>query len=203
MSITVGDILKVVCTMAYTDGNIIQNVFNAVVTGSGGPFDEDDVVDDLVDWLDDMYSNLSVHIAAAIDPTAGHVYVYDSVDDDWDEIGAKLPTFTTTNVAELLPRGVALLVNARTTDPDVNGKKYLGGLVETGWDSTFWDSGVITSVIAFTVDWYTAFVGSASGATFTPAIWSPTRTAAYPLSGTFIIPTMASYQRRRKPGVGS
>ena len=43
MSLTVGDVLKIVATIAWTDGDLAQNVFNAVLTGSGGPFDEDDI----------------------------------------------------------------------------------------------------------------------------------------------------------------
>lgn len=202
MSITVGDILRVVCTMVGSDSNIMQNVFNAVVTGSGGPFDDADVVSDLNDWLDDMYGNISVYLPAALDPSESIMYLYDSVDDDWDEIGSDVPTFTSTGALAQLPRGVATLINAKTSDPDVNGKKYIPGPTEGEWDGSTWGSPYLTALAAFALDWYTAFVGSASGATFTPSIWSPTRTNAYVLSGTFVIPTIPAYQRRRKPGVG-
>ena len=203
MTIAVGNILRVVCTIAALDGNVIQNVFNAIVTGSGGPFQESDIADDLNDWMDNVFGNMSAHIAADFDPSESTSYVYDPTDNDWDEIGSASPTFTTTNVNNALPRGVAMLINAKTSDPDVNGKKYVGGLTEGGWDGLDWNAGLVTAMGLFGFDWFTPFVGSASGATMTPAIWSPTRTAAYVLSGTFVIPTMASYQRRRKPGVGS
>ena len=58
MSISVGDVLKVVAIAAWLDGSITENVFATVVAGSGGPFDDADIVDDMVDWVDDMFANL-------------------------------------------------------------------------------------------------------------------------------------------------
>lgn len=202
MTVTVGTVLKVVCTLVHLDTGVIQNVFNAVVGGSGGPFDDADITEDLNTWVEDIYSEILDMVSEDITASETTSYEYDTGDDDWDELGSEVPSLIFTRTEDLLPRGVALLINAKTTDPDVNGKKYFGGLTEVYWDGTAWNVALFTQMADLSLIWGTEFVGAASGATITPAIWSPTRLAAYPLTGTFVMPVVAAYQRRRKPGVG-
>lgn len=202
MSLPVGTILRLVCTLVHADTGVLQNIFNAVITGSGGPFDEDDITTDLGTWLDDMYTWIEPYISDEFAPAEGGAYEYDSIDDDWDEIGQALPTFTPGATASVLPRGTCCLVNARTSDPDVNGKKYLGVFTSGHFINGVWASTMLAQVANFADEWATPFVGAVSGATITPGIWSPTRTNLYVLSGTMILDAIAAYQRRRKPGVG-
>lgn len=202
MSITVGTVLKIVAVMSWLDGDIMQNVFNAVISGSGGPFDEADIVDDAVAWMDDLYANMTTGVSDEVDGSEIRVYEYDAVDDDWDEIGSDAWTWDPNQSGEQQPRGVSLLINIRTIDADVSGKKYLGGITEPSALDGLWVSSIITAAAAFAVDWATAFTGATSGASWVPSIWSPTNTNAYPMVGTAIIPTIPAYQRRRKQGVG-
>lgn len=202
MSLTIGDILKVVAVLQWTDGDIAQNVFTSVITGSGGPFDESDVVDDMLDWVEAMYLNIVDRVSDELDGSEVRVYVYDSVDEDYDEVGSAVWTFNPTDVNSQSPRGVAGLLNCKTSDPDVNGKKYLPGSTEAGVDEGLWSTAELVDYAAFAVDWVTGFVGATSGASFFPGVWSPTNLAYYSMSGTVIIPTIPAYQRRRKQGVG-
>jgi hypothetical protein len=202
MSITAGTILKVVCTLVHTDTSVLQNVFNVVADGDNGPWDAVDIVDDMVDWVEDMYTNILAYISDEIDASEVTVYEYDSVDDDWDEVGSAVPTLTFTASGGIMPRGTGLLINAKTVDPDVNGKKYLGVFTDGHWVDGAWAAGLLTNAAAFAVDWYTTFVGAAGSNQYDPVIWSPTHTVAKLMSGTIIIPTSPAYQRRRKPGVG-
>jgi hypothetical protein len=202
MTVTVGDILKIVAVMSWDDGNIFQNVFSVLIEGGTGPFDNIDVVDDMEDWLDDMYDNFGSRIVADLAGSELRVYVYDSGDEDFDEIGSGVWDQEFTNVGVETARGVALLINAKTTDADVSGKKYIGGLVQTTVQEGIWEATSLAAAVLFGVDWTTAFVGALSAAEFTPGVWSPTRLAFLPFSGTEIIPTIPAYQRRRKQGVG-
>lgn len=202
MSVGVGDILKVVAILSWLDSDVVQNVFNAVIGGSGGPFDEDDIVDDALDWVETMYANIVANGSDEIDGSEIRVYIYDPIDDDWDEIGSEAWVFNPSDTAEQLPRGVAALINAKTTNPDVNGKKYLGGLTEGSSVDGQWGAGPIAAFANFAADWLAPFVGAVSTADWIPGIWSPTRTNFFPSSLTAIIPTVAAYQRRRKRGVG-
>lgn len=202
MSITAGTILRVVVTSLWLDGNVVQNVFNAVVTGGGSPWEADDIVEDAVSWAQDLFFNLTNQISDQMDGSQVQVYEYDSVDDDWDEVGSQAFTWNPSHTADEQPRGVAALINLKTTDPDVSGKKYIGGFTEGGCDAGLWLSAVITALASFAVDWYAGFVGTDSGADWAPGIWSPTDTVFKQAIPAVIIPTIPAYQRRRKRGVG-
>jgi len=180
----------------------MQNVFNAVVTGGGGPWDEEDIVDDAVDWCDTMFANLTANMVNVVDGSQVQVYEYDAVDDDWDEVGSDLWTFNPTGTSDQLARGVAALINAKSLDPDISGKKYLGGLNEAMLTNGLWESAAVTAFANFAADWITSFTGSTSGADWAPGIWSVAETVFKLMSGTYIIPTIPAYQRRRKRGVG-
>lgn len=202
MSLPVGTIIRVVQNLLWDDGNIMQNVFNCVIGGSGGPFDEQDVADDMAEWMDAIYTNLSANMAA--DVSAGEVkcYEYDSVDDDWDEFGTGVATFAPTSAADFLPQGIAALVKVTTTDPDIQGRKYFGGFGENVITDGQWIPTLVTLLAAAAVDWQTIFVGTTTGATMIPGVWSTVKGALQPMAAAFVVNTIANYQRRRRPGVG-
>lgn len=202
MTIDVGDVLRVVAVISWLDGDIMQNVFNTAILSGSGPFDPVDVVDDMVDWMDGLYAELASDVTGQVDGSEIRVYIYDDVDDDWDEVGIAAFTWNPSSAVESLPRGVALLLNAKTTDPDVSGKKYFGGLTEASVTDGILTAAVVTAGAAVAVEWFGDFVGSATGATFDPGVWSVKDLAFYPMSGTVIIPSIPAYQRRRKNGIG-
>lgn len=202
MSLQIGDILKVVATIAWLDGNLAQNVFGAVLTGTGGPYTDGDILTDALVWVAAMYGNMTTSMSDECDGSQVQVYVYDPIDDDWDEVGTNTWTFNPTDTGHQLPRGVAALINAGTTDPDVQGKKYLPALGEDSLDNGLWGASVLAVIADFSDDWLSPFTGGTSGATWTPGIWSPTHTNFYASDGTAIIPSIPAYQRRRKRGVG-
>lgn len=202
MTITAGDILRVVAIYAWTDGNIMQNVFNAVVTGGGSPWDDVDIVGDALDWLDTMYATISVDISDAVDGAEVRVYKYDAIDDDWDEVGSDDWTWNPSNGSDRTPTGVAALINCKTTDPDVNGKKYIGGYTEGSPVNGIWDTTTLTRLALWGAEWVQGFTGAVSGASWAPGVWSPTSTLFVAMSGAVLIPTIPAYQRRRKVGVG-
>jgi hypothetical protein len=203
MSVTVNDILKIVVTCVWTDGNIMQNVFNALIDGGGGPFDDEDIVDDCVDYADNLYANFTTDVSALLDGSQVQVYKYDSGDDDWDEVGTGIFTWNPTAAPDQLPRGVAGLVQARTSNPDVQGKKYIGGFTEAAVTDGLFTSNSMTNMIAFAADWVTDFIGSASSAEFNPGVWSPTDLILYLMSESYGANLIPAYQRRRKRGVGA
>ena len=202
MTIPVGTILKVVAVMSWLDGDIMQNVFNATIGGSSGPYDEADIVADALAWLDVMYGNLTTTVSDECDGAEVRVYEYDPPEDDWDEIGSDAWTWNPTGTGEQLPRGVALLINARTLDADVSGKKYIGGLTEPSALDGIWWSTMLASAADYADDWIAPFTGATSTAPWVPVVWSPTKTQPWVFNGAVIIPTIPAYQRRRKQGVG-
>lgn len=202
MSVIDGDVLRVVASLLWTDGNINQNVFNCRMSGAGSPWDDDDIIDDAEEWLDNMYANLVTHMSNEIDGNEVIIYKRDVAHDDWDEVGSQSWVFNPVNSAEELPRGVAGLVRLWTYDADVQGKKYIGALTEDGLTDGLWVGGLITNLLAFAADWYLPFVGIASGGTFTPGVWSVVDTVFRQALDHFATSTIPAYQRRRKRTVG-
>ncbi len=180
----------------------IQNVFNAMLSGGGAPWDDQDVLDDAEAWLDNMYANLTPELTTAMDGNTLHVYKYDAVGQDWDEVGFQSWTWDPARVADELPRGVAGLINLATVDPDVQGKKYLGGLTEDSIVDGMLVGSMLTAILAFGADWLTPFIGGTSGAGWQPGVWSVAQTAFKAAVDTITVSAICAYQRRRKRGIG-
>lgn len=202
MAVAENDILRIVASLLWTDGNVNQNVFNAKVSGGSPPYADTDIADDAEDWLDDMYANLTTVVSDEIDGNEVLVYKYDPVNQDWDEVQSQSWTWDPTSTFDQLPRGVAGLVRLWTTDPDVQGKKYLPGMVEGALADGLWNATEVVIFLAFAADWYLPFVGAASGATFTPGIWSVAQTAFLAAVDHVASSAIPAYQRRRKRTVG-
>jgi len=202
MTVAVGDILKTVCSFVWLDGEINQNVYATEVTSGSGPFDDQDVADDLEDWMDDMYANLVSRMSDEIDGSQIQVYKWDTVGLDWDEVATEAWTFNPTDTQSQLPRGVAGLITSQTVDPDVQGKKYIPGLTFNDILDGLMSAGYITAALGYGADWILPFVGSATGATFTPGIWSVVNEAFYENVDSMAVSGIPSYQRRRKNNVG-
>lgn len=202
MAITDGTVLKIVCSMVWDDGEVNQNVFNAVITGGGGPWDAEDVVDDALDWVETMYATLVGQLSENLTGSHITVYEWDPVDDDWDEVGTSAWTFEPTQVVDYMPRGVAALINAKTVDPDVSGKKYIPGTIEGKALDGLWEAAFITALGLFAAEWGAPFAGAITSATWGPVIWSVVGEVAKLMSEEYIIPTIPAYQRRRKNNVG-
>lgn len=202
MSIDTGTVLRIVAIMAFTDGEIAMNVFNAVIAGGGGPWDEADVVTEAKAWLNTMYGNLTASIADTLDGSELKVYEFDPGDVDWDEIGSDSWTWDPSSTGDPYARGVSHLINVRTTNPDVNGKKYIPGLQEGAiTDGTFLP-GVLGFLADFADDMTAPFTGGTTGATWTPGVWSQKGGTFYACNGNYTVPTEPAYQRRRRRGVG-
>lgn len=202
MALSADDRLKVVAQLLFPDAVVMQNVFSVIFEGNGTSFDEGDAIDDIVDWLEAMYLTTVAHIDDEVIADEVFVYVWDAVGLDFDEIGSATWSVTNTATVGMAPHGVAAVVLGRTSDPDVNGKKYIGGLQETSIDDSTLGAVLQTALVAFVADWITPFVGAATESTFTPSIWSPKNSDAYVLTSG-VVNAIAGYQRRRKPGVGA
>lgn len=203
MTVAVDSILRIVASSLWDpDGEVAQNVFNAKVTGGGAPWDDQDIVDDAEDWLDNMYLNLVADQTWHLLGNEVLVYKYDAVGEDWDEVSSNTWSYTPTNTEDYTARGVAALVRLWTTDPDVQGKKYIPGMCEDNIADGLFDVAQLTTLLAFAADWYLPFVGAASGATFTPGIWSVVNTLFVAGVDHIAANAIPAYQRRRKQNVG-
>lgn len=202
MSVAENDILRIVASMLWTDGNVNQNVFNCKVAGGTPPYDDSDIADDAEDWLDNMYANLTAFCSDEIDGNEVLVYKYDADGDDWDEVMSQSWVWNPVVTLDQIPRGVAALTRLWTVDPDIQGKKYLPGLTEGSFTDGLINAAELVAILAFAADWYLPFVGAASGATFTPGIWSVVGKILSAGVDHVAASAIPAYQRRRKRTVG-
>lgn len=202
MAVPDGAVLRLVTAFLMPDAVIAQMVFNAVFADTGVSDDELDVVDDLVDWAEAMLTHLITRLVPEISTTDIKVYIYDALDDDWDEVGSDTWSVTFTNASEMLPHGIAAVVHAKTIDPDVQGTKFVPGLGEATQDESDLSAGILGDLADFADEWVTPFVGLATGGDFAPVVWSVVATTPKLMSGDIVVNGQVGYQRRRKPGVG-
>ena len=201
-SIQEGDILRLVVSLVFPDSVIMQNVFHLVITAINGTGDDDEIGVDLRQYTEALYDEIAGNISQDIDTDEIKVYVYDPGDEDFDEVVTKNWTLTPTGGTDFLPHGVAGLVLLRTLDPDVNGKKYFGGLSEDSQTAGEWGSGALANLASAAVETVSIYTDATSGNVYAPGVWSPTRVNFFAYSGTVVANTAPAYQRRRKPGVG-
>lgn len=202
MPVPTETILRVVATILWSDGNVMQNVFSSDIVGEAGPYDEVDVVADALAWVVALYNTITTLVSDECDGSQVQVYRWDPAEEDWDEVGSDPWVWDPDNTTDQLPRGVAALLNAKSTDADSSAKKYLGGLTEGPIDDGLWNAGALADFIDFGGEWVQSFVGSVTGATWNPGVWSVKDLVLNPFVATVIIPTIPAYQRRRKRGVG-
>ena len=203
MSVVTNTVLRAVASLLMPESVIAQNIFYSLISGGGGPWDDDDVVSDIVDWIEDIYTSWGSIGDNNVALNTIQVYKYDSIDDDWDEVGDDTSEVDGLVAGDLLPHGVAGYTIARTLDPDVSASKYWPGITETSQTEGSWVGAALTQMLAMNVIWMEDDVGAASGADFNPGVWSVKNNAFFEFGDTHLVKGSPAYQRRRKPGVGS
>ena len=202
MAISNGDILRVVASLVFPDDVIMQNVFHLVATTIVGDGDEADITDDLEEYINDIYNEFEDQMHNDIAGDEIKVYEYDTVHDDWDEIGTGVVNLNPTGGTNYMPHGTAFQQNFFTLDPDVQGRKYWGGFTEQVFSDGDWGASLLAAGVDTAANVINTHVGTATGSTFQPVVWSPTQGDAKVYSGVVASNAIVSYQRRRKPGVG-
>lgn len=202
MSIPADTVLRAVAEILLPGTNIAQNVYYLKFLDDGGSNADQDVVDDIVDYLDTIYNAIKNQISDTVTLGEVKVYMWDTVGLDWDEIGSNSMTITMLDTGHMLPHGVAPVVTGRTVDPDVNGRKFFPGYGENSTTASTLNGTALTALLIAAALWITPFVGSASGSTFDPGVWSTVQVVFKKFVDHIIVNAIIGYQRRRKPGVG-
>ena len=202
MALAANDILKVVVSLAFPDSVVAQNIFWTLFEADGSSVDDDDVLDDLETYVEAIYANILGALSDLVSLDDMKVYVYDSVGADFDEVGDRTVTGVGTLATHMLPHGVAAVSNIGTTDPDVQGRKFWGGLGEDASEDGYVSAPSAAAFALCVGDWMTPFTGANTGSGFIPGVWSVVNTLFYASNAEGSTNLLLGYQRRRKPGVG-
>lgn len=203
MALSANDVLKVVVSLAFPDSVIAQNIFWLLFEDTGGSNDDDDVLDDIETWVEAIYDHIDGTVSDEVTLDDAKVYVYDSGDDDFDEVGDRTLSVPFIDSGDFIPHGIACVSNASTSNPDVQGRKYWGGFTEASNLNGYMTGGVLAGMALMIGEWITPFVGIETGSDFTPGVYSLTKVAFFPFNDDADFNLLWGYQRRRKPGVGT
>lgn len=201
MAIHDGESLKAVVSVNMPDAVEAINVFYFTADFTDDQ-PEADIVEEIGDWVEALYSELTARVSELV--TLGEVqcYTYDGVIEVWDPIGSKGVTAAFAAVDDMLPHGVALMIRAYTSNPRVIGRKYFAGLTEAQQEDGGWVAAALTMGANIGNRWDTTIVIDANNELH-PAVFSTKYLTTMALSGVEVVLADPTYQRRRRPGVGS
>ncbi len=201
MTIVQDDELKVVSTLAMPGLTIAQNVFYARYTAAA-VVDEDDVTDDMLAWVDDMFAGVQTILADVVSLSEVTVYKKVTVSPlEFEQIGNLPGARIGLSTDHALPNGVALVIRVGTVALRSIARKYIGGINEGVSDGPDWAASALAGGAAFLADWI-AGPATVSGRTYEAGIVSTKDGLFKTFLPTGIVSSIPGYQRRRKPGVG-
>lgn len=203
MSISEGTIIKLAAGMLLADESVAQGIFWLVVEDviGSGPLDEEDVIEAAGNWIDILYAHIEGNINDDVIPGIVDVWEVDGPTGDLTPIGDGIQTWVPSQVSEQLPNGVAAIIQMKTANTDVTGRKFLPGFTEIGIADNNWGSGSLTQMALFAADWALAY-DDPNDVRLLPGVYSNTFNNFFLATGVVVINGIAGYQRRRKPGVG-
>jgi hypothetical protein len=192
-----GDVIRVVAQLLSDAEITIQNVFYLKI-GSAGPIDDADLIDDMGEYLEDVYDGLVGYLHTT---TTFDLYKMTNVTDDSDKGAHSWPVLTAgSNGSERYAPGVCGLIRARTGTPGREGRKFFGPLTEGILSNGLIASTPLAALAAAGVSAYAQFTSS-NGYVYQPIVYdrvldvgrTPTETVAT---------ANPAYQRRRRRGRG-
>lgn len=204
MSIPEGTIIKIAQNYLLPDEQTAVNVFWQEVNNNAGPgdLDDDDVLDAVANWLDQLYAEVVASLADVIVSTICEVWTVNEATGDLTPVGDAATTWDGTSVNDPLPNGVAGICTLKTTETDVTGRKFLAGYHDTAADDNNLIVAALARLVDFAINWATQYIDP-NDVILDPGVYSTVLASFFGATGTIVANAIVGYQRRRKPGVGS
>lgn len=205
-----GDIFKVVVLIDLPTTVIAQNVYAWKLSD---PTAEEPTNAAILAVLDSkitaMYTDIASQVSDAVlfDDIEVDRVEWNAVDKFWETVeslGQEAIAVAGTNVDDAMPHGVAATVTGYTTWPKTRARKFFPGIAEGAAEDSIWDGATLTALAALITEWLTnKQVGVASE--LVPVVLSASGTKEGQALSLIAAAanSIAGYQRRRKPGVGS
>lgn len=203
MTISAGDWVRVVARMSDINGSAIQNAFHYFHDGVGDVFDGA-FLTAVEQELSDMYTFIEDNIPDTVTPLD---IVCDIVGFSGGVITvlSNVGTIAWTNWAggtatgDGLPQGNAAVLNFPTAQAGVQGRKYIGPLVENGQNNGILTAPLLADMATWAAEFLDGFIASTED--FLPGVMS-TKLGHGVLLVSTVLNAIVGYQRRRKSGVG-
>ena len=200
MAIPSDGFIQIVWNFNNSNGETAQMVQHAAYDLNGGT-DNNQLINLIGELVTRFAPFLGPAMSSNCDLVGFTVYIWNAVTQLWDNAGIGTDTVLGESTQRSSPSGAAMLMKILTNNPRVVGKKYVPGLTTgmlgaTGQlDGTTVANGLNLALAMF--DNLTTANGDLS-----PGVWSKKNKAFEPSTQSFEVNTPASYQRRRREGVG-
>jgi hypothetical protein len=193
-----GDILRVVADMSVGVGVTIENVYHVKVNSAGGVADSQ-ALDDMGDYLEDVYSEINDHMTDRLNYDS---YKVTNITADV-ELGAQAwPSLVAGgSAADGLADGIAGVASFRTSTPGHQGRKFWGPFSEFDVTDGRLTSATVADIQDAAVATGSPFTG-AGGQSYIPVIYDRENNVGRAVTEAYG-DNRPGYQRRRKPGVGA
>lgn len=208
MAINDGDVLRASVNISLPDNVIAQNVFywRLYDPTPNNPSDSQ-IKTALGLQLVDIYSTVEASIVDDVTILDADIDVIEWAEDHWENVenlGIYTLAIAGDDTGNMAPHGVSAVVTANTIRPQTRGRKFIPGIGEEFFDESDATATLTTRLTNFLTQWMAD--QSVTGASYlVPVVVGMVGASAggwYDLiSG--VVNTIAGYQRRRKPGVGS
>lgn len=197
MSVGEGVVLRIVATFDIDGASKAQNVFHAV-QNTGTAQDDEDVVDAALNWIEDIFGTMTALTSDEV--SLEKVEVYEDSVAGFLPVGSAAGTWAGTSANDRVPAGVAILLHAQKSRTNHTDKKYIAGTTEATIAGDTFTSTATTAAGLAAAEWIDTHT-DANGVVLNPVSYNRNTKITKAYTG-YSVSDVASYQRRRKPGVG-
>jgi len=199
MTVGVGSVYRVPVKWSLPDLVTAYNVLGLVCTA--GSATDAQLLSAIDAWLTTAYAYLQTSLNSAADIEEAQVNDMGWTGTEWvvsSVVGVVYPTFTASNGAQMLPHAVSGLVTFPTAVPRRKGKVFVPAICEDDMNKSDVDPTLQTALANFAAGLMTVLLPGS--ATVWYCILGDDGLTRLPTAA--VVGSLASSQRRRKPGVG-
>jgi len=204
-----GDIMRAVVNITLPNLVVANNVFYYQLEDelAEGPTDNA-ILNAMQGQLQAIYEEIKGAMVDEAEAVDVDVDVIEWDGDSWENVenlGNRAIGKVGVATADMSPHGVAALLTGTTQRPQTRGRKFWSGIAEDMFTDSDAGGSLLTFLLNTGIQWLTEKLIAGTSARLVPGVVGQSGGAA----GTFlplltaVVGSLASYQRRRKPGVGS
>lgn len=199
MPVAAGGIARAVVTFLGDEGSTALNIYHAR-NDSGGVKTDTEVLDDFKAYLDSIHNDIMIETSNNATVGPYEVFDIDPATGDATPLGTRSPALQPSNTNEILPHGIAALVNADLSGTGRgSGKKFFPYWTEASNADGLWLAASLARLVLAAAAYLLDF-GGVGGSDWTTGTWTLAKGFRELVSSA--ARDVPAYQRRRKPGVG-
>lgn len=205
MAVNDGEVVKGVAELVLDDGTITQNVFYFQADFTSESLPNQDVLDAVESYIEDIYTAVLAHIDPAVtwNPAPCDVVTWDETEEIWEvtkNLGNASPSVTFTGTTDPAPNQIAPVLVANTNRPKTRGRKFIIGFDEGSMAGSELTSSAMTG-LGNALNHYLADETIAAGDDLIVGVPSTVDGVFRPFTDG-VANDIVGTQRRRKPGIG-